>query len=278
VSGTVANPVSLDPFRTIVEVGWNAEKFIAFPLLIQRRSVVKDYPFPEMAIGETGQTEQPVDWTADIESAPVSGPNVSSSYYVTGFQYEYALGETPGPGYNGYVRLASGGWTPKPIETFAGLPSLPDVHSVGAWTVMFTIYGTTDTVLSWWPRAEYQPISGSPLGIAVPTNPEVGFVSAGPAALQMRGAAISGPSQGVLDNLAKLSPSTNVDQYLKTGTTGTLDPATGDGMDFVFAELDIDVASISITRNGKTYAAIGMALVPPPAIAPTSPGALWILG
>lgn len=281
--GSKGNPVAQDPFQQIVEVHWGGTpRFISFPLLIQRRSVVKDYPFPAQAIGETSQTQQPVDWTVDAESAPTPGAGPSGqTTYVTGFQYEWASSETtPSPGYGGFGKRDSGSaWGPLKIDTFEGLPSLPDVRSLAHWAVLFLIGGFTNTVLSWWPRAEYQSLGGAALpGQAIPHHDSIGFQASAAATLQMRGVQfLTGPNTGGEFDLQR-SPYTDTPFNVKTGTTGPFTPSSGEGIDFIFETLAIDVSAISITHKGKTYRGIGAAVQPDgDTVAPTTPGVLWIL-
>jgi hypothetical protein len=279
--GSLANPAELDPFQQIVGVHWGDEKYIAFPLHIQRRSVVKNYPFPYQGAGEVGQTEQPVDWTVDHEPSPTPGAGpLGLPWYVTGFQYEYAIGAEPREGYGGYGRLSTGGWTPRTIDAFEGVPSLPDARSVAPWSVMFFVGSTTSTVLSWWPRAEYQPIAGSPIeDFTVPHDSDIPFVSVSSVTLQMRGVAFtSGPNQGGEFDTSRDPYTDPVTPFnVKTGTTGPVHVSTEEGIDHVFETLTVNVSAIRISRNGKTYAAIGAALIPPAVVFPTSPGELWIL-
>lgn len=275
--GSAAHPVDLGPFSRIVEVHWSSVKYIAFPLLILRRSVVKDYPFPAQAIGETGQTQQPVDWTVDAEGAPIPGVGpAGQTTYVTGFQYEWAA--TPSPGYGGFGRNKDA-WGPLKIDAFEGLPSLPDVRSLSPWSVLFFVSGTTHTVLSWWPRAEYQSVGGSALpGQNVPNNDSIPFQSAPNAVLQMRGTQfLSGPNQGGQFDLQR-SPYTDTPFNVKTGTTGPINPGTEEGIDYVFETLSIDISGIRVSHKNKTYRGIGAAVQPDAdTIAPVTPGVLWIL-
>lgn len=280
--GSAAHPVNLGPFSRIVEVHWASPvQYIAFPLLIMRRSVVKDYPFPAQAIGETGQTQQPVDWTVDAEPSPTpgTGPNGQKTY-VTGFQYEWTSSETmPSPGYGGWGKGNSGEWGSLKIDGFEGLPSLPDARSLAPWAVLFFVGGFTNTVLSWWPRAEYQPLVGAALpDQGIPNHESIGFQAASNAILQMRGTQfLTGPNTGGEFDLQR-SPYTDTPFNVKTGTTGPINPSTEEGIDFVFETLSIDVSAISITHKGKTYRGIGAAVQPDgDTVAPTTPGVLWIL-
>jgi hypothetical protein len=276
--GSVAHPVDLGPFSRIVDVHWNSGKYIAFPLLIQRRSVIKNYPFPAQAIGEVGQTEQPVDWTVDAEASPVPGAGpTGDTTYATGFQYEYGSNTQPAPGYGGYGKGASGNWSTLRIDEFEGLPSLPDQRALAAWSVLFFVLGTTDSVLSWWPRAEYQPVVGTALDVKVPGHDDIAFKSVSSVTLQMRGIAFTGgPNQGGEFDLQR-SPYTDTPFNVKYGTTGPVNVGTEEGIDHIFETLSVNISDIRVTRNGKTYHAIGAAHEPNPALAPINPGTLWIL-
>ncbi|MBZ9705394.1 hypothetical protein LB543_01450 [Mesorhizobium sp. ESP7-2] len=281
--GSKEHPVNLGPFSRIVAVHWGGTpRYISFPLLIQRRSVVKNYPFPAQAVGESGQTQQPVDWTVDAEGGPTPGVGPSGpSTYVTGFQYEWTSAETtPAPGYGGFGKKDSGAaWGPLKIDTLAGLPSLPDVRSIVPWSVLFFVGGFTNTVLSWWPRGEYQALAGAALpDQGIPHHESIGFQGATSATLQMRGSQfLTGPNTGGEFDLQR-SPYTDTPFNVKTGTTGPIDVGTEAGIDFIFGTLSIDVSDISITHKGKTYRGIGAAVQPDgDPTAPTTPGVLWIL-
>ncbi|TGQ69509.1 hypothetical protein EN829_015085 [Mesorhizobium sp. M00.F.Ca.ET.186.01.1.1] len=289
--GSVAHPVDLGPFSRIVEVHWpNPVQFISFPLLILRSSVVKDYPYPGAASGEVTNGRQPWDWTADVEDAPLAEDPVTpnSVNYITGFQYEWASTETtPSPGYGGFGKRDSGsGWGPLKIDAFEGLPSLPDERSLTPWTVVLSAYGTTNTIFSWYPRAEYQALAGEALpDMGIPNHESIAFQGAPDATLQMRGAAFleGAPLQGTgffggNDGTVGRDPYTLGSYYCKYGVTGFWDPITGEGMDYVFSPLSIDVSGIRVSYKGKTYRGIGAAVQPDgDTVAPTTPGVLWIL-
>ncbi|QKC83284.1 hypothetical protein [Mesorhizobium sp. NZP2077] len=286
--GSKAHPVQQDPFQQIVEVHWNAVKYIAFPLRILRRSVVKDYPYPGAADGEVASSgNQPWDWTAVAEESPLAA-NPTTPYsvnYITGFQYEYDSDASPAPGYGGYgMGKSGGGWSALKLDAMHGLPSLPDVRALAPWTVVLCALVTSQSFFSWWPRAEYQSVGGEAIpGLTVPGRSDIPFRGVSSATLQMRGATFTdAPLQGTgffggTDGTVGRDPYSLGTYYCKYGVTNFWNPLTGEGMDYVFSPLDIDLASIVITRHGKTYRAIGAALVPPPEIAPTSPGELWIL-
>lgn len=286
--GSKGNPVAQDPFQQIVEVHWaNPVQFISFPLLILRRSVVKDYPYPGGASGEVTNGEQPWDWTADAEDAPLAEapatPNAVN--YITGFQYEWA--STPSPGYGGFgKRDSASAWGPLKVDSFTGLPSLPAVHSLTPWTVVLSAYGTTNTIFSWFPRAEFQTIAGEALpGMGIPNHESIAFHGVPDATLQMRGEAFmeGAPLQGTgffggIDGTVGRDPYTLGNYYCKYGVTGVSDPVTGEGMDYVFSPLAIDVSGIRVSYKGKTYHGVGAAVQPDgDTVAPTTPGVLWIL-
>ncbi|RWH32213.1 hypothetical protein [Mesorhizobium sp.] len=284
--GSVAHPVDLGPFSRITGVHWNTDRYIAFRLDIARRSVVKNYPYPAAAIGEVVHGEQPWDWTAVAEESPLdANPTTPNAVeYITGFQYEYLGATHPGPGYGCYrQRNGESGWIPTNMDDVTGLPSLPDVHSLEPWTVVMCALGTTHTIFSWWPRAEYQPIGGEALPITVPTRGggEVFHGVAG-ATLQMRGTTFTeGPLQGTgffggTDGTVGRTPYDLGTYYCKYGVTNVWTEA-GDGMNYTFSPLSIDVSAIRVTYKGRTYRGIGAALVPDPSDAPTTPGNLWIL-
>jgi len=278
--GSKEHPVNLGPFSRIVGVHWGGAHYFAVPLAIVRRSVVKNYPHPAHAIFETlPDGNQPVDWTVDTEGSPTPGGGPTGwTTYVTGFQYEY-LGQPPGPGFPGFRKGKTGGWMPEPVDTISGCPSLPDVRSLTPWSVLFAAFGTTDTVFSWWPRAEYQPLGGSPLsGLVPPHHEDIPFRDALSATLQMRGINfLTGPNQGGEFDLSQ-SPYEADTHPCKNGTTGPVNLSTQEGIDHIFETLAIDVSSIVITWKGKTFRGIGSAFIPDPeTIAPVTPGTLWIL-
>ncbi|TIX27294.1 hypothetical protein [Mesorhizobium sp.] len=282
--GSLANPVALDPFQQIVEVHWTSVKYIAFPLLILRRSVVKDYPYPGGASGEVTSGEQPWDWTADVEDAPLdenpTTPNAVN--YITGFQYEWAV--EPSPGYGAWGKN-TGDWGALKIDSFEGLPSLPDVHYLTPWTVVLSSYGTTNTIFSWYPRAEFQALDGEALpDFGIPNHESIIFQSASNATLQMRGVAFTdAPLQGTgffggTDGTVGRDPYSPSGYYCKYGVTTAANPFTGEGMNHIFSPLAIDVSGIVVSYKGKTYRGIGAAVRPETdTFAPTTPGALWIL-
>lgn len=282
--GSLANPVELDPFQQIVAVHWTSVKYIAFPLLILRRSVVKDYPYPGGASGEVTDGEQPWDWTAVAEEAPLAeNPTTPNSVnYITGFQYEWAV--APSPGYGAWGKN-TGDWGPLKIDAFEGLPSLPDVHSLTPWTVVLSAYGTTNTIFSWYPRAEFQSLAGEALlDFGIPNHESIAFQGASNATLQMRGANFTdAPLQGTgffgdNDGTVGRDPYTLSSYYCKYGVTGFWNPITGEGMDHVFSPLSIEVSGIVVSHKGKTYRGIGAAVQPDgDTLTPTTPGVLWIL-
>jgi hypothetical protein len=259
-------------------------KYIAFPLLILRRSVVKDYPYPGGADGEVTHGDQPWDWTAVAEEDPLDANPTTpySTAYITGFQYEWAV--APSPGYGAWGK-STGDWGPLKIDAFEGLPSLPDVHSLTPWTVVLSAYVTHNTIFSWWPRAEFQSLAGGALpDFGIPNHESIIFQGASNATLQMRGASFTdAPLQGTgffggTDGTVGRDPYSLGTYYCKYGVTGFWDPVTGEGMDYVFSPLAIDVSGIVVTHKGKTYRGIGAAVQPETDIvAPTTPGVLWIL-
>ncbi|MDX8513517.1 hypothetical protein [Mesorhizobium captivum] len=278
--GSVAHPVDLGPFSRIVEVHWNSARYFAVPLGIIRASVVKNYPFPAEASGETVTSgKQPVDWTVDNEASPIPGTGPTGwTTYVTGFQYEY-LGTPPGPGFAGFKKGNTGGWMPEPVDDIVGVPSLPDVRSLTPWSVLFAAFGNTQTVFSWWPRAEYQPLGGEPIpGLVTPHRDDIPFRSVTGATLQMRGMAFTdGPNQGGQFDVSR-SPYESATHTVKNGTVPGFNPSTEEGIDHVFETLGIDVSAIVITYKGKTFRGIGAAFIPDAdTIAPVTPGTLWVL-
>ncbi|WP_217577313.1 hypothetical protein [Mesorhizobium sp. GbtcB19] len=285
--GSVARPVIHDPFRRIVEVHWNADRYIALRLDIVRRSVVKDYPYPGHADGETVSGEQPWDWTAVAEESPLNAdpetPNAVN--FITGFQYEYAGRETPGHGYGCYrLRKNDDTWHETTLDEVTGLPELPHAYSLAPWTVVLCALVTSHSIFSWWPRAEYQPVGGEALPISVPTrDPSEKFHSVASATLQMRGTTFTdAPLQGTgffggNDGTIGRDPYSLGIYYCKYGVTQNWTEA-GDFMDYVFSPLAIDVSGVRVTRKGKTYRGIGAAFVPDAdTVAPVTPGSLWIL-
>lgn len=273
--GSKADPVVLDPMQTIVEVGWNTVTHLAFPLTVQRRSVIKDYAAPYRGVDETPTGEQPVDWQIEEEPSPEPGGiDHDNHWYVTGWQYEYA-GLTPHSGYG----LRSGAWQAMDFDGApSNLPVMPIAHSVGTWQYLFEVIISSDSVMSWWPRAEFQALAGSTVpDIVVPLDAGIPFKTGTSATIRMRGSAFtSSATTGDVADKAHTPSSTDPVQA-KYATTAPHSPGTGEGITDYFGDSSLDFANVVVLRNNKAYRAFALALRPPTGSAPTTAGEVWVL-
>lgn len=275
--GAAQHPVRLDHYQRIREVGWSADEYLTLSIEIVRRSVVKDYPYPATATPPPvpPPPDQPVDWTSDEELSPAAGAgNLGAHEYVTGFQYEWR--QTPEP--VGSV-FHKGAWSDDVrFQALDGLPEMPRPFTVEPWTVVFGNQVSPDNVLSWWPRAEYLPLSGGGVaGLSVPDHAELPFVADTRPELQMRGWAFgAGPLQGQVGDMAR-TPYLSAERNAKYGTHGPVNTGTEEGIDFTFAPLTVELGGIIVTHRGRPWRAVGAAVQTFSTSAPTTPGFLWVL-
>jgi hypothetical protein len=160
--GSAANPVVLDPFRTIVEVGWNPATHVAFPI-DYRATLYYTYSADPCDPPEFSESSGPAHWTEYLTQIVYSGP--------------------PTPPSGGYA-LRKGEWGIATDIEISGVPSPGSTGSYGPWekaTVRNVLQddkehigGSVPGDLEWKienARAgHFTPASGTGTGISIPVG------------------------------------------------------------------------------------------------------------
>ncbi|MBX9757202.1 MAG: hypothetical protein K2Y29_00385 [Beijerinckiaceae bacterium] len=237
VYGSNASPVSLDPFQTIVGVGWPARAtYLAIPFALTNILASAQEP-------DTGSCTLPY-------TAPPGGGTSLLATYLKTITYSYSS-ESLETAYSASPALykrtgTSGSWTSAGTTTPTGMPAAGQVKTPPAWSIAVTSAG----LIRWQISA-----GEHPSGLTIPGSSIRKFASGATANVDHFGIPFTGPQACYYPDPDETTP----DLGIKGAPYVFIDPEANPEAAISAGALQaFDFSGATVTYEGETYSVVGV--------------------